>query len=306
MLSYVFRRMIQSLIVIVLIIITTFILMNIIPGNAATAMIGQKTDIQVQQRVAKELGLDKPVKERFKNYIKNLSKGDLGKSIISKRPVKDMIFEVFPNTVKLTIASILFARTFGIFSGIIAAKYHNLSIDKIFSTLSILGISAPTFWIAIALQYIFSYKLKIFPISGFGTSKQLVLPSIVLGWSMAGEISRLLRANLLENMESDFLDLARIKGRSEWSALVLHTLKISMLPVITIMILQFTSLLGGAMITENIFGIPGIGTLSISALSNRDLPLIQGTVILASFLIILGNFIADIIYFLIDPRVRLR
>lgn len=306
MLNYFFKRIFQSIIVVILIIITTFVLMNVIPGNAATAMMGEKTNIHIQERVVKELGLDKPVKERFVDYIKDISKGDLGKSIVMKRPVKDMIFEVFPNTLKLTATSLIFAWSFGILSGLISAMYHNKFLDKMFSTVSILGISAPTFFIAIVLQYIFAFKLKLFPISGFGNFKQLVLPSIVLGWAMAGEISRLLRANLLENMESDFLDLARIKGRKDWAILIFHTLKISMLPVLTIMILQLASLLGGAMITESIFGIPGIGTLSISALNNRDLPVIQATVLLGSFLIILGNLVSDVLYFLIDPRIRLR
>lgn len=306
MLNYFFKRIFQSIIVVILIIITTFVLMNVIPGNAATAMMGEKTNIHIQERVVKELGLDKPVKERFVDYIKDISKGDLGKSIVMKRPVKDMIFEVFPNTLKLTATSLIFAWSFGILSGLVSAMYHNKFLDKMFSTVSILGISAPTFFIAIVLQYIFAFKLKLFPISGFGSFKQLVLPSIVLGWAMAGEISRLLRANLLENMESDFLDLARIKGRKDWAILIFHTLKISMLPVLTIMILQLASLLGGAMITESIFGIPGIGTLSISALNNRDLPVIQATVLLGSFLIILGNLVSDVLYFLIDPRIRLR
>lgn len=306
MLNYFFKRIFQSIIVVILIIITTFVLMNVIPGNAATAMMGEKTNIHIQERVVKELGLDKPVKERFVDYIKDISKGDLGKSIVMKRPVKDMIFEVFPNTLKLTATSLIFAWSFGILSGLVSAMYHNKFLDKMFSTISILGISAPTFFIAIVLQYIFAFKLKLFPISGFGNFKQLVLPSIVLGWAMAGEISRLLRANLLENMESDFLDLARIKGRKDWAILIFHTLKISMLPVLTIMILQLASLLGGAMITESIFGIPGIGTLSISALNNRDLPVIQATVLLGSFLIILGNLVSDVLYFLIDPRIRLR
>lgn len=306
MLNYFFKRIFQSIIVVILIIITTFVLMNVIPGNAATAMMGEKTNIHIQERVVKELGLDKPVKERFVDYIKDISKGDLGKSIVMKRPVKDMIFEVFPNTLKLTATSLIFAWSFGILSGLVSAMYHNKFLDKMFSTVSILGISAPTFFIAIVLQYIFAFKLKLFPISGFGNFKQLVLPSIVLGWAMAGEISRLLRANLLENMESDFLDLARIKGRKDWAILIFHTLKISMLPVLTIMILQIASLLGGAMITESIFGIPGIGTLSISALNNRDLPVIQATVLLGSFLIILGNLVSDVLYFLIDPRIRLR
>lgn len=306
MLNYFFKRIFQSIIVVILIIITTFVLMNVIPGNAATAMMGEKTNIHIQERVVKELGLDKPVKERFVDYIKDISKGDLGKSIVMKRPVKDMIFEVFPNTLKLTATSLIFAWSFGILSGLVSAMYHNKFLDKMFSTVSILGMSAPTFFIAIVLQYIFAFKLKLFPISGFGNFKQLVLPSIVLGWAMAGEISRLLRANLLENMESDFLDLARIKGRKDWAILIFHTLKISMLPVLTIMILQLASLLGGAMITESIFGIPGIGTLSISALNNRDLPVIQATVLLGSFLIILGNLVSDVLYFLIDPRIRLR
>lgn len=306
MLNYFFKRIFQSIIVVILIIITTFVLMNVIPGNAATAMMGEKTNIHIQERVVKELGLDKPVKERFVDYIKDISKGDLGKSIVMKRPVKDMIFEVFPNTLKLTATSLIFAWSFGILSGLVSAMYHNKFLDKMFSTVSILGISAPTFFIAIVLQYIFAFKLKLFPISGFGNFKQLVLPSIVLGWAMAGEISRLLRANLLENMESDFLDLARIKGRKDLAILIFHTLKISMLPVLTIMILQLASLLGGAMITESIFGIPGIGTLSISALNNRDLPVIQATVLLGSFLIILGNLVSDVLYFLIDPRIRLR
>lgn len=306
MLNYFFKRIFQSIIVVILIIITTFVLMNVIPGNAATAMMGEKTNIHIQERVVKELGLDKPVKERFVDYIKDISKGDLGKSIVMKRPVKDMILEVFPNTLKLTATSLVFAWSFGILSGLVSAMYHNKFLDKMFSTVSILGISAPTFFIAIVLQYIFAFKLKLFPISGFGNFKQLVLPSIVLGWAMAGEISRLLRANLLENMESDFLDLARIKGRKDLAILIFHTLKISMLPVLTIMILQLASLLGGAMITESIFGIPGIGTLSISALNNRDLPVIQATVLLGSFLIILGNLVSDVLYFLIDPRIRLR
>lgn len=306
MLSYLLKRAGQSAVVLLLIVVFTFILMNLIPGNAATAMIGHKTNIAVQERVVKELGLDRPVLERFVEYTTNLLKGDLGKSIIMRRPVRDMIMEVFPNTMLLTGTSIAFAWFFGLLSGILSAKYHGKILDRLFSTVSILGISAPTFWIAMFLQYVFAYKLRLLPISGFGTWQQLILPSIVLGWPMAGEIARLLRANLLESMELEFHDLARMKGQREWPILLLHTLKISMLPVLTMMLLQLAFLLGGAMITENIFGIPGIGTLSISALTNRDLPLIQGTVLLGAVLIIVGNFIADVLYVLIDPRLRLR
>lgn len=295
----------ESIVVLTGVVIITFFLMNIIPGNAATAMIGKKTNQNTYDRVVKELNLDQPLDVRFKNYGIQLLRGDFGKSIVMNKPVVELISEAFPNTMILTVSALIFAWILGILSGVLSAMYPMKLIDRVFTLGAVMGISVPTFWIAIILQYIFSYKLKLLPISGFGNLKQLILPSIVLGWSMAGEISRLLRANLLENMENEFLDLARSKGRSETGVLILHCLKISMLPVMTIMVLQFTSLLGGAMITEGIFGIPGIGTLSISALTNRDLPVLQGTIILGTFLIVFGNLIADIIYSILDPRIRL-
>jgi len=305
MLKVFLRRTLESVVVLIGVVMITFLLMNIIPGNAASAMIGHKTNQQTYNRIVKELRLDRPVSERLIEYTSNLVRGDLGKSIVMNRPVADLIFEAFPNTLLLTMTSLMFAWLMGIVSGMVSAFYHKKIIDRIFSLGSIMGISVPTFWVAIILQYIFAYKLAILPISGFSSFKSLILPSIVLGWSMSGEVARILRGNLLENMKTSFVDLARTKGRGEIAILILHSLKVSMLPVVTIMVLQFTSLLGGAMITESIFGIPGIGTLSISALTNRDLPILQGTILLATSLIIMGNLISDIIYSILDPRIRL-
>lgn len=293
------------MLVLVGVVLITFLLMNIIPGNAASAMIGHKTNQDTYDRVVKELGLDRSVSDRFFDYTSSLAKGDLGKSIVMNRPVVELISESFPNTLLLTITSLIFAWIMGILSGLVSTFYHMKIPDKIFSFGSIVGISVPTFWVAIILQYIFAYRLGVLPISGFDGIKSLILPSVVLGWSMAGELARVLRGNLLENMEVSFVDLARVKGRGKVAILVLHCLKVSMLPVVTIMVLQFTSLLGGAMITESIFGIPGLGTLSISALTNRDLPILQGTILLATSLIIVGNLISDIIYSILDPRIRL-
>lgn len=302
--KFILKRLGQSILIFFGVIFITFILMNIIPGNAATALIGEKTNSAVYERVTSELELDKPVMERFFSYIARLFKGDLGKSIIMNQSVVEIIKRAFPNTLKLSIAAMIISWGFGILFGVIAAMYQGTIVDRIFMFNSILGISMPSFWIAILLQYIFAYKLKLVPISGFGTLKELILPSIVLGWSFSGEITRVLKTNINHTLAEGYIDTAKVKGLSKFQIIMKHALKSSMLPIVTIMILQFTSLLGGAMITETIFGIPGLGTLSISALTNRDLPLLQGTILLATSVIIFGNFISDILYSIIDPRIR--
>ncbi|WP_300408613.1 ABC transporter permease [Lagierella sp.] len=302
--KFLLKRFIQSIVIFFGVVFITFLLMNIIPGNAATALIGEKTNAKVYERVLKELELDKPVAERFFSYISKLLEGDLGKSIIMNQSVAEIIKKAFPNTLKLSLAAMMISWGFGILFGVLAAMYQGTFVDRLLMFNSILGISMPTFWIAILLQYIFAYKLKLVPISGFGSIKELILPAIVLGWSFSGEITRVLKENIKYTMKEGYVDTARIKGLSKFQIIIRHALKSSMLPIVTIMILQFTSLLGGAMITETIFGIPGLGTLSISALTNRDLPLLQGTILLATSIIILGNFLSDILYSIIDPRIR--
>lgn len=306
MLKFFAKRILESVVILFGVILITFLLMNIIPGNAATVLMGQKPNEQAYDRIVKKLELDKPVGERFVKYISDLSKGDLGTSIIMNRKVADIIKNSFPATMILTLSSLAFAWILGILLGIFSAFHNGKFVDRLTMGTAILGISMPTFWIAIIFQYVFAYKLKLVPISGFGKPIQLILPSIVLGIAMAGSIARLLRANLLEVLGMDFLDLAKTKGADKYRLLFLHALKSSMLPVITIMIMQLTSLFGGAMITESIFGIPGLGTLSISALTNRDLPVLQGIILFGTVITILGNLLADIIYTILDPRIRLK
>lgn len=306
MLKFFAKRILESVVILFGVILITFLLMNIIPGNAATVLMGQKPNEQAYDRIVKKLELDKPVGERFVKYISDLSRGDLGTSIIMNRKVADIIKNSFPATMILTLSSLTFAWIFGIILGILSALHNGKFVDRLTMGTAILGISMPTFWIAIIFQYVFAYKLKLVPISGFGKPIQLILPSIVLGITMAGSIARLLRANLLEVLGMDFLDLAKTKGAKKYRLLFLHALKSSLLPVITIMIMQLTSLFGGAMITESIFGIPGLGTLSISALTNRDLPVLQGIILFGTVITILGNLLADIIYTILDPRIRLK
>jgi len=167
-----------------------------------------------------------------------------------------------------------------------------------------MGVSMPIFWAALLLQYVFAFKLKLLPVSGHSSIKHLIMPAIVLGWSSAGTIARLTRSSLLEIMKNDFVRTARAKGLKETGVVVGHALKNAMLPVVTVMAIQVASLLSGAVITESVFGIPGIGRLSVNAIQNRDMPLLQGTVVFTTILIIAGNLIADILYSVIDPRIR--
>ena len=294
--KYIAKRIAVSVPIILGVILITFVLMNYIPGNAVTAMMQNKINNETVARVEEEMHLNDPILVRFGLYIKDLLHGDLGTSFVMNQPVFNLIKNAFPNTIKLALSAIAFAWILGIPIGIISALKKNTCLDKLFMGVSLMGISMPTFSIGIILQYLIAYKLKWLPISGFTTPAHLILPSIVLGWSMAGEISRLIRTNLIDVIQADYITTAKAKGKSRMGIVIL--------PVITIMMMQFTSLLGGALITENIFSIPGIGTLSISALSNRDIPLLQGTIILSTFLIIIGNLSADIIYALADPRVH--
>lgn len=302
--KYILKRVLITIPIMLGVIFLTFVLMNLIPGNPIAVLMDEKVNPEIVERLTEQLNLNDPVHIKFLKYIKDLSKGDMGTSFVMNQPVSKLIMNAFPNTLKLTITSILVAWLIGIPSGILAALKKDTILDKLIMAFSVVGISTPTFWMGMVLQYLIAYKFSLLPISGFYTPAHLVLPSIVLGWSMSGSIARLIRSSMIETLNRDFVKTAMSKGQGDFKIVVFHALKNSILPVITIMALQVTSMLGGAIITESIFGIPGIGTLSISALTNRDMPLLQGTIILSTSLIILGNLLADIVCALIDPRIR--
>ena len=304
MLKYITKRILLTVPILLGIILLTFVLMNLIPGNPIAVLLDEKINPEVVERLTKELHLNDPAHIKFFKYIKGLLRGDMGKSIIMNQSVSKLIFDVFPNTAKLTLFSIFIAWFIGIPCGIIAALKQDSFIDKIISLFSIVNISIPSFFIGMALQYFISYKLNLLPISGFYSFKHMILPAFVLSMYLIGQITRLIRAGMINVLSNDYIKTAVSKGQSGFKIIIFHELKNCILPVITVMLLQVTSLLGGAIITESIFAIPGIGTLSISALTNRDMPLLQGTIILSTSLIIIGNLIADIICAFIDPRIR--
>jgi len=297
------NRVLVSIPVLIGVILIIYVMLNVIPGNPIEVMMAEHARQDVIDRISAYYGLDKPVWEQFLIYLNNLLHGDLGVSYKLNRSVNSLIADAFPYTLKLAIAAALVSWIIGIPAGILSAIRENTIVDRLFMGFSLLGVSMPVFWAALIFQYIFAYRLGWVPVSGAETWQSYILPAIVLGWSSAGTIARLTRSNLLEVLEEDYIRTAWAKGLSQAGVILHHAFKNALLPVITMMAIQVASLLSGAVITETVFAIPGIGRLAVDAITNRDMPLLQGTVIFTTILIIAGNLIADILYSVIDPRI---
>lgn len=298
------QRIIQTLIVLLGVALAIFIMLRIIPGNAITTMMGEHANAETIDRMTSELGLDQPVTVQFWRYLSGALCGNFGTSYSLNRSVSELIALAFPNTLRLAIAAALVAWFIGILCGIIAAVKKNSVLDRLFMGFSLFGVSMPVFMVAMILQYFLAYKLKLFPISGVDSWVGYVLPAIALGWNSAGSIARLTRSTLTEVLQEDYIDTARAKGRRQVGVITVHALKNAMLPVITMMAVQLSSLLSGAIISETVFSINGIGRLAVQAIEGRDIPLLQGTVLFSTVLMILGNLIADCMYAVLDPRIR--
>ena len=301
MLNKCLKRILISIPVLIGVVLIIFIMLRIIPGNPVTTMLGEHVNQAVIDKVSREMGLDQPLYIQFFRYA---LQGDFGTSYRLNRNVTGIILEAFPNTVKLSVCAAVVAWIIGIVAGIVAAVKQNRLLDRLFMGCALLGVSMPVFMTALVLQYVFAFKLKLFPVSGYDSLAAMVLPAIVLGWNSAGSIARMTRSNLVEAMQGDYIRTARAKGLREWGVIVHHALKNAMLPVVTMMALQVSSMLSGAVLTESVFGIPGIGRLAVNAIETRDMPLLQGTVIFTTILVIAGNLVADILYSVLDPRIR--
>lgn len=304
MLSKVLKRIAVSIPVLVGVVLVIFVMLRIVPGNPVTTMMGEHVNPAVIEKISREMGLDQPLYVQFFRYIANALRGDFGTSYRLNRNVTQIILDSFPNTVKLSLMAAVVAWFIGIVAGIIAAIRQNRILDRLFMGCALMGVSMPVFMTALVLQYLFAFKLKWFPVSGFDSLRAMILPAIVLGWNSAGSIARMTRSNLVEIMQNDFIRTARAKGLREHGVIIGHALKNAMLPVVTMMALQISSMLSGAVLTESVFGVPGIGRLAVNAIETRDMPLLQGTVIFTTVLIILGNLVADLLYNVLDPRIR--
>ena len=304
MAKYIIKRILVTIPMIIAIILIIFLLLQVLPGNPVEVMMKEKVNQDVIDRVSEQMGLNDPLYIRFGRYLWDMLHGDLGQSYKLKRPVTTLIMTAFPNTIRLAVSSALVAWLIGIPAGIVSAIKKDSLLDRLLMGFALIGISLPVFWLAMLLQWIFGYKLSLLPISGYSTWQHMVLPAIVLGWTSSGSIARLPRSSLLGVMKNDYIRTARAKGLLEGAVITRHGLKNSMIPVVTMMAMQFASLLSGAVITESVFGIGGIGQLMVSSISKRDMPLLQSSVIFSTIIIILGNLVADILYSFLDPKIR--
>ena len=298
------HRLIQSLVVLTGVVLLTFVMLRIVPGNPVETMMGEHADSATVARMTAELGLDQPLHIQFFRYLSSAVRGDFGTSYSLGKPVSRLLSGAFSNTLILALFAALFAWTVGIGCGIVSAVRKNRLPDRLFMGFSLLGISLPVFMAAMFLQYVFAFRLQWLPISGTDSWTGFLLPAAALGWNSAGQVAQMTRTTLLETLQEDYIDTARAKGRGPAGLLLRHALRNAMLPVLTMMTVQFSSLLSGAVITETVFSINGVGRLMVQAISGRDIPLLQGTALLATTVVILGSLLADCLYSVLDPRIR--
>lgn len=296
-------RILQAILVMLGVALLIFIMLRIVPGDAIVTMMGEHAKLETIERMTRELGLDQPVYVQFWRYITGALRGDFGTSYALNRSVSELIGLAFPNTLRLAVAAAVVAWITGIICGIIAAVKKNGILDHLFMGFSLLGVSVPVFMVAMVLQYFLAYRLKLLPISGVDSWQGYILPAIALGWNSAGSIARLTRSTLLEVLLEDYIDTARAKGHRQLGVITVHALRNALLPVITMMAVQLSSLLSGAVICETVFSVNGIGRLVVQAIEGRDIPLLQGTILFSTLLVILGNLIADCLYAALDPRI---
>jgi peptide/nickel transport system permease protein len=302
--KYIVKRILISIPVLLGITFVVFFLLNVVPGDPVAILMKEKASAEVIARVRAQMHLDDPWIVRYLRFLWGVLHGDFGVSYKLQRPVTDLILQAFPKTLVLALSAAVFSWIVGIPAGILSAVRQYSLPDYFFMGFSLTGVSMPIFWSALLFQYFFALKLGWLPVAGFYGWKYVILPAVVLGWSSAGLIARLTRSSLLDVMKKDYIRTARAKGVRELPVITGHALKNALLPVVTVMAIQVASLLSGAVITESVFGIPGLGRVAVDAIKNRDMPLLQGAVLFATVLVILGNLVADILYSFLDPRIR--
>jgi peptide/nickel transport system permease protein len=285
--------------------------MYLAPGDPASMIGGPTATESDLEAIRDNLGLNEPFLTQYGNYLAGVVQGDLGFSYQTRQPVSEAIAIRFPNTLKLAIASMVIAIIIGIFAGLISALKHNSWMDLTSTTFALAGISIPNFWLGALLILVFSVNLQWLPVAGLADPwftvegmKQLILPAITLGTGSAAMIARMVRSSILEVVKADYVRTARAKGVKEKNVIWIHTLKNAMIPVITVIGLNFGALLGGTIITEKVFAINGVGRLMIDAIAARDFPMVQGSVLLVATLFVLVNLVVDIVYTYVDPRIK--
>ena len=301
--GYVIRRLLLTVPVLVGVSLLVFSMIRLVPGDPAVAIAGVQATPQFIEQVRTQYRLDEPVPVQYVYFVADVLRGDLGRSIFSRRPVSVELSERFPRTIELTVAAMAIATLIGIAAGIVSATRRYSLFDNVSMLVALVGVAAPVFWLALMLQLVFSVNLGWLPSTGRGTLMHLVLPALTLGMASAGLIARITRSSMLEVLRQDYITTARAKGLSEKVVVYKHAFKNALIPVVTVMGLQFGILLGGAVLTETVFAWPGVGRLLVDSILARDYPVVQGTVLVLAFTFVMINLAVDVIYAFLDPRI---
>ena len=304
MLRYIFTRLFYMLPVIWLVVSVVFVLIHLVPGDPIQAMLGEGAagaDIQAARHA---YGLDVPLPTQYVRYWNGVLHGDLGRSLRFNQPVASLVAHAYPATLALTLAALSVAILLSIPAGVRSATRRNRWDDRALGFLSLLGLSIPNFALGPVLILIFAIRLDLLPVSGSGSWRNLVLPACTMGASLAAILTRMVRTSMLEELGQDYIRTARAKGLSERAVVYRHALRNALIPVVTVLGLQFGALLAGTIVTETIFSWPGIGRLTISAISNRDYSLVQGCLLCIGLTYVAVNFLTDLLYSALNPRIR--
>ena len=303
MLSFILRRLLLAIPTLFGVLVIVFLLLYVAPGDPVQEMVGERADPETVARLRAELRLDDPLHMQFMHYTGGVVQGDLGKSYITRRPIRQDIAERFPKTLQLAGAAMLLASIVGITIGILSARVPGGWFDRISLGVAYLGISFPVYWVGLILILVFAVMLRWLPPSGYGGIEYLILPALALGSRSIAFLARVTRSAMLDVLGSDFVRTARAKGQSERVVVTKHALRNALIPIITVLGLDFGYYLTGSILTETIFGWPGLGRYVVNAIARRDLPAIQGSVLFLSVVFVLVNLLTDLAYAKADPRV---
>jgi peptide/nickel transport system permease protein len=312
MLKYLLNRIIYFVPTLVVVAFIVFFLIHLIPGDPAIVMLGSDANPEALASLRETLGLDKPLPVQFVTWLGDVARGKFGVSLHTKLPVFQSIQERFPVTLTLTTLSLLFSLVFALPSGILAALFRNTKKDYLFMLATSLGVSFPGFWLGLVALMVFSLHLGWFPSSGFVPIwenfweglRYMLLPSLTLGAAMAAVVARMTRSSMLEVLNLEYVTHARAKGLTEWKVVVKHALKNAFAPTLTTIGIQYGGLLGGAVVTETVFSLPGIGKYIVNAISVRDYPVVQGCILYMALVYLVINLVVDILYVYFDPRIE--
>jgi peptide/nickel transport system permease protein len=299
------RRLLLSIVVLWIVSTAAFAMMRFLPGDPVAVML-QKSGGSAERitELRHQLGLDQPVSVQYVKFLAGLVRGDLGKSLFTGRPVMDMILEQLPATLELAVASMIVGIVLGIVLGVVSALREGTWLDNLLMVFAVAGVSMPSFWIGLLMIFLFSLTLGWLPATGQGGLNRLIMPALVLGFGVAATVARLSRSSMVEVVRKEYITTARAKGLKERLVITRHALKNALIPIITMVGLEFGWLLGGAVVTETVFSRQGIGRLAIQAVLWKDFPLVQGTILVAAVFYMAANLIVDILYMFVDPRIH--